>query len=150
MLTKIKDFFEQHLVAKEEVQTQTATPMQLCTAALLIEVSRADHSIDQRETDTLINTLKAQFKLNDNDLNELVTLAEEESNEAIDLYQFTRLANEHYNYAEKIELVEDMWRIAFADGNVDKYEDYVIRKVSELMYVPHSDFIKAKLTVQPS
>ena len=47
-------------------------------------------------------------------------------------------------------MIEDLWRIAYSDERIDKYEDYVIRKVADLIYVTHSDFIKSKLKVKNS
>ena len=64
------------------------------------------------------------------------------------LYEFTKLINDSYDYEQKVELIENMWRIAFSDKRLDKYEDHLIRKVSELIYVSHSDFIKTKLKVR--
>jgi uncharacterized tellurite resistance protein B-like protein len=58
------------------------------------------------------------------------------------------LINDSYDYEQKIELIENMWRIAFSDKRLDKYEDHLIRKVSELIYVSHSDFIKTKLKIR--
>ena len=75
-------------------------------------------------------------------------LAQTQAKEATSLYEFTRLINDDYDYKQKVELIENMWRIAFSDNNLDKYEDHLIRKISDLIYVSHSDFIKAKLKVR--
>ena len=79
-------------------------------------------------------------------------LAKQKSDESTSLYEFTREINDKYEYDEKVKLIEDLWRIAYSDGQLDKYEDYVIRKIADLIYVTHSDFIKSKLSVknQPS
>jgi len=74
-----------------------------------------------------------------------VQLAKNKSDEATSLYEFTRLINDEYDYEEKVEMIESMWNIAFSDQRLDKYEDYLIRKIAELTYVSHSDFIKSKL-----
>jgi uncharacterized tellurite resistance protein B-like protein len=75
-------------------------------------------------------------------------LAKEQAHEATSLYEFTRLINDNYDPAQKIALIENMWRIAFSDERLDKYEDNLIRKISELIYVSHSDFIRTKLKVR--
>ena len=59
-------------------------------------------------------------------------------------YEFTRVINDDFSFEEKYDLIKSMWEIAFADGNVDKYEEYVIRKVSDLIYISHPDFIESK------
>ena len=64
------------------------------------------------------------------------------------LYEFTRDINDNFDAAERVRLIESMWKIAYADGNIDKYEEHIIRKVSNLIYVAHSDFIKAKLSAK--
>ena len=74
--------------------------------------------------------------------------AEAQASQATSLYEFTRLINDEYDYDEKLRLIENMWRIAFSDDELDKYEEHLIRKVSELIYVSHSDFIRLKLKVR--
>ena len=86
--------------------------------------------------------------MSEEELGELVKLAESEANQATSLYEFTRLINDEYDYKEKVELIENMWKIAFSDEQLDKYEEHLIRKISDLIYVSHSDFIKTKLNVR--
>ena len=61
------------------------------------------------------------------------------------MFQFTQLVNQHYDHDAKIQLVENLWQLALADGRLDKYEEQFVRKISGLLHVAHSDFIKAKL-----
>ena len=75
-------------------------------------------------------------------------MAESEVEESVSLHQFTRLVNDNYNPEQKLALIESMWKVAFADGELDKYEDYLIRKVADLIYVSHSEFIRCKLKAQ--
>ncbi|MDP2091517.1 MAG: TerB family tellurite resistance protein, partial [Pseudohongiella sp.] len=77
-----------------------------------------------------------------------ILLAEKEAQQAVSLYDFTSLINEGYGYEEKLLLVENLWRVALADEHLDKYEEQLIRKTSDLIYVSHSDFIKTKLKVR--
>ena len=89
------------------------------------------------------------FKLSDAQLKKLMTFSEQAGREATSVHPFTSLINEHYEYDERVHLIELMWKVAYADGNLDKYEDNIIRKVSDLLYIRHSDFIKAKLAEKP-
>ena len=116
--------------------------------ALLIEVINSDHELDERESKQFIETLRESLSLSEEELGELVKLAESEANQATSLYEFTRLINDEYDYEEKVGLIENMWKIAFSDEQLDKYEEHLIRKISDLIYVSHSDFIKTKLNVR--
>ena len=91
--------------------------------------------------------LRDTFDLDDALLDELLSIAETAAVEANDVFQFTQLVNEHYHYDSKIRLIENLWEVAYADGRLDKYEEQFIRKVSGLIHIAHSDFIKAKVEV---
>ena len=97
----------------------------------------------------VIMSLRRAFDLNDDALEETAKLAITATDEAEDFYQFTSLVNEHYRAREKQALVEDLWRVAWADGAVDKYEAHFIRRISGLIHVPHSQFIQAKQRARP-
>lgn len=149
MLNSIKQFFESKLVNGEEEQTSSSiAKIDLACAALLIEVINSDHKLEEQETQAFLSVLKNNLNIPDEDIDELVGLAENQAKEATSLYEFTRLINNDYDYTQKVGLIENMWRIAFSDNNLDKYEDHLIRKVSDLIYVSHSDFIRAKLKVR--
>ena len=116
--------------------------------ALLLETSMADEILDESELMALKNTLQKDFQINENEIDELIDLAKENVEDSTSLYEFTRDINDNFDSAERIKLIESMWKIAYADGNIDKYEEHIIRKVSNLIYVAHSDFIKAKLSAK--
>ena len=92
--------------------------------------------------------LASSLKLGKDDVEDLVAAAEQRVDEAVSLYEFTRVINDHYSAEQKLRLIDAMWTVAFADGNVDKYEEHLIRQVAELVYVPHSDYIQSKLTAR--
>jgi len=116
--------------------------------ALLLETSMADEILDESELVTLKNTLQKDFLIDEDELDELINLAKENVEDSNSLYEFTRDINDNFDATERIKLIESMWKIAYADGNIDKYEEHIIRKVSNLIYVAHSDFIKAKLSAK--
>lgn len=145
MLSKITAFFERHLQPADGVSAPLSQPQkQLAVAALLIEVAMADHVFDEREIQSLKINLKQKFAINESQIDELIDLAKEESAEATSLHQFTSLVHQHCEPHEKFELLVAMWQLAFSDSNLNKYEEYVIRKVADLIYVPHSEFMRAK------
>ena len=125
---------------------------ELAYASLLVEVIKSDDKFDDRERAKLLDVLSKKLKKRDDELQNFAELAKQKSDESTSLYEFTREINDKYEYDEKVKLIEDLWRIAYSDGQLDKYEDYVIRKIADLIYVTHSDFIKSKLSVrnQPS
>ena len=150
MIESIKSFFEKNLTKKEEEEAPSSamSRVDLTCAALLVEVMNSDHELDEREHQEFMAVLQQSYNIAESDLEELIQLAKDEAFEATSLYEFTKLINDSYDYEQKIELIENMWRIAFSDKRLDKYEDHLIRKVSELIYVSHSDFIKTKLKVR--
>ncbi|MDB9968383.1 TerB family tellurite resistance protein [Gammaproteobacteria bacterium] len=150
MIESIKSFFEKNLTKKEEEEAPSSamSRVDLTCAALLVEVMNSDHELDEREHQEFMAVLQKSYNIAESDLEELIQLAKNEAFEATSLYEFTKLINDSYDYEQKVELIENMWRIAFSDKQLDKYEDHLIRKVSELIYVSHSDFIKTKLKVR--
>ena len=149
MLSKLSSFFERHLQpAGGASPSLSFAQKQLAVAALLIEVATADHVMDGTELNALMNLLERKFSLPHEQLLELADLAKTEAAEATSLYQFTQLINNECTASEKFELIKGMWEIAYADNQLDKYEEYVIRKVADLIHVSHSDFIRAKSIVR--
>ena len=146
MLNAITSFFDSHFACKDEDNdTHTADQLHLASAALMIELCKADQSIDEAETTTLVEILRTRFDLEESDLEELMVLAEAEAKDSTSLYQFTSLMNEQFEYAEKVMLIQNMWEVAYADGHIDRYEEHLIRKVADLLYLSHVDFIKSKV-----
>lgn len=127
----------------EELQHQ----LHLAAAALLIEMTRADYTVDSSEKQAMENVLQRALNLSAEEVRNLLTLAGTAADRATSLYEFTRLINDHYSREEKLVLVESMWRVAFSDGDLDKYEERLIRQVSDLVHVPHKEFIRLKLKI---
>jgi uncharacterized tellurite resistance protein B-like protein len=118
--------------------------MRLAAAALLIETARADFTQEGAEELALEDLLVRSLKLDRPEVHDLIALATKRVDESTSLYEFTREINDHYSPAHKIQLIEAMWKVAYADGQLDKYEEHLIRQVAELTYVPHQDYIRCK------
>lgn len=144
MLVSIKQFFSAYLEVDDQSLADEEV-IQLATAALLIEVSKADFELTGEERTAVVEALRKTFNLDAVTLDALLKMAEEQVQQASSLYQFTRLINDYYDYEQKLRLIESMWQVAYADGDLDKYEEHLIRKVAELIYVTHNDFIRLKL-----
>ncbi|MEP5765443.1 MAG: TerB family tellurite resistance protein [Halieaceae bacterium] len=121
--------------------------LQLAAAALLIEMSRADFTVEPTEKQTLEAALHAALDISMEEIAELVTLGAQAADRATSLYEFTRLINDHYSPEQKLSLIQSMWRVAFADDDLNKYEERLIRQVSDLIHVSHRNFIKMKVAV---
>ena len=146
MLKAIQNLFTQQLDGDQKPCTQQQ--LNLAAAALLVEVMLADDDIAEQEVQKLKVILHQQYAIAVSQVDELVELALSEAKGANDVYQFTRLINDHYTYADKCKLIQSLWALAYADAVLDKYEEYTIRKVAELIYVSHGDFIQAKIAVK--
>ena len=119
--------------------------MVLSICVLLIEVSKSDDDYDDSEKEKIIDLLKKQFSLNDDQIDILMMMADKKNDEIVSLHELTASLSKEYTYSEKKNVIKMLWDIAYSDGRIDKYEDYTIRKISDLLHIKHSDFIKAKL-----
>ena len=145
MIAKIKQFFDQYIVIPEDSDDEAREhQLRLASAALMIEVLYADHSFGTRELDTLREALQEHFELSLEDANRLIRLADEERVEATDYYQFTSLINEFYTQQQKRELITRLWQMAYADNKVHKFEEHLIRRLADLLHVPHAAFMQSK------
>lgn len=149
MIDKFKQYFDDNLVPTQ-VPVEGTHEIHLAAAALLMEIARADSTIDDRERQAVVSSLRRAFDLSEAELEATASLAITTTDEAEDLYQFTRLVNDNYRAGEKQALVEDLWRVAWADGAVDKFEEHFIRRIAGLIHVPHSAFIQAKQRARPA
>ena len=149
MLDAIRNFFREHMAPDPQADaTSTAARARLAAAALLVEVVRSDSEFSAAERQAVLESAGRKFGLDEQESEALVKLAEAEAEEAHDLYQFTSLINASFSAEQKARLVEELWRVAWSDDVLHHYEEHVIRKVADLIYVPHSAFIGAKLRVQ--
>ena len=118
-------------------------------AVLMLEVAKSDFEESEAEIQTMTAWLENQdLGLKSKDVGQLLDSARNEQAGSAGLFEYTRRACERMSMEERVELVEQLWRIAYADGVIDKYEEAAIRKASDLLYVSHSDFIRAKFAAK--
>ena len=146
MLKSIQNIFKRK--ENESAVDSKKSEQELAYASLLIEVINSDNKFDDRERDKLLEILSSKLDIHKEELDNFTELAQKQSEDSTSLYEFTREINDQYEYEEKVSLITDLWGIAYSDGKLDKYEDYVIRKIADLIYVSHADFIKSKLKVK--
>ena len=144
MLTKLQQFFDQYLSEDTKETIPLERRLQMATAALMVEMLHVDEQVTAEEDEKLKHILKQRFQLDTSEIEILIDLAHNEKHEATDYYAFTSLLNRHYTQQQKIKLVEDLWQLAYADKHLDKYEEHLLRRLAELLHVPHQDFIRTK------
>ncbi len=142
MKTLINKFFKPTFERFNAVQPSMA--IDLATAVLMVEVSKADFSQDETEIQSIKVLLLEHLSLCEEEIDTLLSSAHEEADRLVSLQHITRLMNEQLDQRAKAKVIELMWMVAFADGEKHHYEEHLLRQVSELLYVPHEDFIRAR------
>jgi len=145
VLTKLTKFFDRAFANTPGADSAAREQgLRLATALLLIEVARADYAHDPAEHAMIFSSLKQFFAIDDDVAQLLLEEARREADHAVELQQFTRRLHEQLSAAEKLRVVEMLWQVALADQRLDKHEDYTVRKIADLLYVPHRDLIRIR------
>ena len=131
--------------AVDEPLMQNELKTELLATVLLLEAAHADYECSDQELEHVIETVRSLYHLSDEYIEELLEFAHSERGTAVDLYDFTRPVNDKMSRDEKCALVEAVWRIIYADGQIDKHEEHFVRRLANLLWLEHKDFINAKL-----
>lgn len=142
MLDGIRSFFGERIDPDRAGDPEAR--LRLAAAALMVEVMRADFDAAEVEKAEVLAAVQRQLSLTEGETAELVALAEEETEGTVCLYEFTRLIHDSFDAERKGRLLEELWRVAFADRVVEAQEEFLIRKIARLLHVPHADFIAAR------
>lgn len=118
--------------------------LRLATAVLMVDVARADHDFAEEEFDLLLRLTARHFELTPEEAAELANLATEAAEEAVSLHEFTSLLHQSLSAAEKERVVDLLWKVAYADGRLDKYESALVLKISDLLYVSRGRVMQLK------
>jgi uncharacterized tellurite resistance protein B-like protein len=121
--------------------------LRVAACALLLEMAHIDGESSLEEQEAILAILRKRFGLNDEQVSELVDAAAEEWKRSVDLWPFARRINQDFSETEKERLIEMIWEVAFLDGRLDKYEDYLVHKLANLLRLSHGQLIEAKLKV---
>lgn len=151
MLSRLKKFFETGSEAAGGAGGNGSEhDIRVAVCALFVELGRIDETFTPQELDKVLDILKTKYGLSAEDADALVEEATHELDESLDLWQFAKMINANYSPAEKMEIVELMWRIVYVDGKMDDYEHYLMGKLKNLLRISHKDLIDAKLKVSRS
>jgi uncharacterized tellurite resistance protein B-like protein len=151
MRNTIQSFLASFFLPDDGAQAvNEARSLQLATAVLLVEVMRCDTNFAARERAATENALRSTFALSDAELARLMVQAEQTAQGANDYFRFTSAMNDQFTQAQKIQVVELMWQVAYADGVLDENEQHLISKIAGLLHVTHGEYIAAKLNAKAS
>ena len=140
MLDRIKAFFD---TSEEDAEGDDAA-LHLAAAVLLIEVAKADHALEKLELDRMKAVLRGTWGLSEDDLADLVDVARDTADADVSLHRQIDLINRNFGPQQKLNLVRGLWEVACADGEVHPHEELLVRRLADLLYVSHSDFIRCK------
>jgi len=136
-------------IEKEQPPTDShEKKFQIATAALFVELAKADGDFSEEERKRIIDTMQKNFNLTNECVKELLELSEEEANESISVFEFTSVINDHFEKNEKLQLLNNLWRIVYTDGKLNQYEDRLIKIIGSTLNLDHKDVINAKLLVK--
>ncbi|SVA56702.1 uncharacterized protein METZ01_LOCUS109556 [marine metagenome] len=139
------DFFNFFKSKKpEESGELSPNPIQMATAVLLIEMARADFDQAENENEVIKQLLKGHFDLNNRQTDDLFDEAVSVADDAVSLHEYTHALHKTLTQEAKEEVIEMLWRLAMSDDNLDKHEDYLVRKIADLLYVPNSIVLKMR------
>lgn len=146
MLSKISAFFQS--LAETENSQENEISLEIACSVLLCEVMLADGQLDDTEKAKLNDIISIQFQLTDIEVAEIIQHALLLCENATDFYQFTSKINESYSLEQRIKMLELLWQVAYADGELASIEEHIIRKIADLLHLRHSEYIQTKLNSQ--
>jgi len=144
MLDALKKIFS----SCEETPPSKEVLLQRASALLMLEVANADDDYTDAERKSVLENLSHTYNLSDAEAQVLLDAAESEIDDLLSIQGLTRLMVNELEMEDRIYVVEQLWKIAFSDHHLDHYEDHTVRKIADLLYVSHNDFIKAKIRIQ--
>jgi len=149
MIDKLKEYFSAKIsIQQDQKPKDNSYHIKVATCALLIEMASIDDEFSENEKERIIKVCKSEYGFSEEDINELFALAQRELDSRIDLWGLTNLINKHYDTAQKMKVVEMIWEVVYADGNLSAHEDYLIHKFYKMLNLSHEQMIESKMAVK--
>ena len=148
MIKNLKSHLDNFFQKSPDENITHTNKIELATAVLMIEISLADENTGDEEYKIIKKILIEEFDLDEKEIDTLICLAEDEVDHTVSLHEFAETINNELSAIEKTNIIENLWRVAYADAFIHKYEEYYIRKIADLLHVSHSDYIKTKLKAE--
>lgn len=146
MFSTLRKLLDQ--LAGGDKQPPTGHALQLAGTALLLEIARADETQTPAERRAVVDAARRVFDLDATEVDDLLAAADAAVEQSVSLFDFTSAVNAALGREARETLIEELWRVAHADGRIDRYEEYYLRKIADLLHVSHSAFIRAKLKIE--
>ncbi len=148
MIDGLRRFFRKSKTGANGKEIQkTKQDIRVATCALFVEIAKIDETFTPDEMEMVLSVLKKKYGLSEEHADALIAEAEKGLEESVDLWQFARLINENYSVAEKVDIIETLWRIVYVDGKMDRHEHYLMNKLKNLLRLSQKQLIDAKLKV---
>lgn len=149
MLGKFKKIFNSSSRGKSELSKEDRElRLKTATCVILLEAATVDENFSDQEQRKILDILKARYNMTDDEVEELIEKSERERADSTDLWYFTNLINENMDNEEKYSLMELVWEVIYSDGTLDKFENYIARKLQNMLNLDHSTFIELKMKVK--
>ncbi len=148
VITTISRFLRNRALLPDGDSVDDGRSLQLATAALLMEVASADFNISESERETIRSIVAENYSVAPEEAAAIAKKAEKDTEHVTSLYPFTRLITAECSLQDRIEIVGMLWQVTAADGNIDAHEEHLVRKIADLLYVPHNQFIRTRLRHQ--
>lgn len=146
MFNYFKELFNNNVSDEKEISN--SHKLEIAACALLIQIANADDNFSDTEEAKLYEVMKKRFSLTEDEVSKIISQSEKEIEKSISIYEFTDILNKNLSSAEKYSIVKNLWHIAYADGNIDTYEDHFIKTITNNLHIYNKDRIAAKLEVK--
>jgi len=146
MIERLKQFLDAYVDSPAPGDSDETANHRLAVAAtaLMLQVAQVDKQEDQQEIDLILKLAGDVHQLTDQEEKELLAIARERTVDSTSLYEFTSVINERCVHEERLKLVESLWQVALADHQIHKYEEHLIRRVSDLLYLTPAEFMRCR------
>ena len=144
MFKKLFDDIMGRISAEDTAADERDEAIRMATAVLMVDVALVDSTFDEAEFEHMIGLIKDRFGLSAQAAADLINAANAEADELVSVYEFTKVLHDNLNHDEKARVIDLLWAIACADGELDKYENALILKVSDLLHVNRALVMRLK------
>ncbi|MCK4836627.1 MAG: TerB family tellurite resistance protein [Candidatus Aminicenantes bacterium] len=149
MLSVLKKYFVSNKTDGRSPEVKLRDKILVATSVLMLEIAKSDDKLAPAEMKTIRRIIQTELEIPKENIEEILRIAEKDRDDSTDIYEYTKLINQHFSREEKIQMVERFWRIIYADGIFDQFEDYMVHKLADLLRLSHDELISAKLKMKP-
>ena len=146
MLDRLKQLFQPEAAARA-AGAHRFDELQLAAAALMVEAATMDSDFNADERERVGRLIQDRFALSAEEAADLVGEAEQKAAASIEWHGFTRAIKDGFDHDERVQLIEMMWEVVYADGELHDYEASLLRRVTGLLYVSDRESGEARKRV---